>query len=181
MPWPLRRFLPTGSAVTDFPDTEVLLDRMAADLSGIGMTQADPVIIGIHTGGAWVADALAQRLTPAAPIGTIDISFYRDDFSRMGLHPQVKPSHLPVPVDNRVVILVDDVLHTGRTIRAAMNEIFDYGRPERIVLAVLATRPGRELPITPDVVGQVVDTLPPGGHIRLNGPDPLRLTLEITA
>ena len=62
-----------------------------------------------------------------------------------------------------------------------MNEIFDYGRPERIVLAVLATRPGRELPITPDVVGQVVDTLPPGGHIRLSGPDPLRLTLEITA
>ena len=167
--------------MADFPDVATLLDAMASDLEAMGIREANPVIIGIHTGGAWVAEALARRITPDAPFGTIDISFYRDDFSRMGLHPQVRPSHLPVPVDNRVVVLVDDVLHTGRTIRAAMNEIFDYGRPERIILAVLATRPGRELPIAPDVVGQVVETLPPGGHIRLSGPEPLRLSLETTA
>lgn len=154
---------------------------MADALRTIDLEALDPVVIGIHTGGAWVADALASRLALDAPSGTIDISFYRDDFSRIGLHPQIRPSHLPVPVDNRVVLLVDDVLHTGRTIRAAMNEIFDYGRPERIILAVLASRPGRELPIAPDVVGLAFDDLPPGGHLRLTGPDPLTLGIEVTA
>lgn len=161
-------------------NTEKLLDAMAASLRAMNLAALDPVVIGIHTGGAWVADALARRLELNAPSGSIDISFYRDDFSRIGLHPQVRPTHLPVAVDNRVVLLVDDVLHTGRTIRAAMNEIFDYGRPERIVLAVLASRPGRELPIAPDVVGHAFDTLPAGGHLRLSGPEPLKLSVEVT-
>ncbi len=116
-----------------------------------------PLIIGIHTGGAWLAERLRAALNPAPPLGTLDISFYRDDFSRVGLNPEVKASNLPVAVDNRDIILVDDVLHTGRTIRAALNEIFSYGRPERVCLAVLIERPGRELPIQADVVGQSLD------------------------
>ena len=116
-----------------------------------------PLIIGIHTGGAWLAERLQAALNPAPPLGTLDISFYRDDFSRVGLNPEVKASNLPVAVDNRDIILVDDVLHTGRTIRAALNEIFSYGRPERVCLAVLIERPGRELPIQADVVGRSLD------------------------
>lgn len=181
MQWPLPTSCPTGSAVTDTPETAQLLDRMADALRAMDIAALDPVVIGIHTGGVWVADALASRLALDGPLGTINISFYRDDFSRIGLHPQIRPSDLPVSVDNRVVLLVDDVLHTGRTIRAAMNELFDYGRPDRILLAVLATRPGRELPIAPDVVGHVFDALPAGGHLRLTGPDPLALRIEVTA
>ena len=116
-----------------------------------------PLIIGIHTGGAWLAERLQAAINPAPPLGTLDISFYRDDFSRVGLNPEVKASNLPVAVDNRDIILVDDVLHTGRTIRAALNEIFSYGRPERVCLAVLIERPGRELPIQADVVGRSLD------------------------
>ena len=115
---------------------------------------SEPILIGIHTGGAWLAQRLQAALDPSPPLGTLDISFYRDDFSRVGLNPEVRASDLPVAVNNRNIILVDDVLHTGRTIRAALNEIFSYGRPERVCLAVLIERPGRELPIQADVVGQ---------------------------
>jgi len=114
-------------------------------------------------------------------LGTLDISFYRDDFTRIGIHPEVKASELPVNIDERHVILSDDVLHTGRTIRAALNEIFDYGRPASITLAVLVDRNGRELPIQADVIGHPVG-LKKGEHIKLtsDAPDGLgRLTLEI--
>ena len=104
---------------------------------------SEPILIGIHTGGAWLAERLQAILNLPSPLGTLDISFYRDDFSRVGLNPEVKTSNLPVAVDDRDIILVDDVLHTGRTIRAALNEIFSYGRPERVCLAVLIERPGR--------------------------------------
>ncbi|HET9122697.1 MAG TPA: bifunctional pyr operon transcriptional regulator/uracil phosphoribosyltransferase PyrR, partial [Acidiferrobacteraceae bacterium] len=99
-------------------------------------------------------------------MGSLDISFYRDDFTQVGMHPEVKASHLPVPLDGRHVILVDDVLHTGRTIRAALNELFDYGRPASVILAVLVDRDGRELPIQADVRGRHI-SLPPGQHIKL--------------
>ncbi len=112
-----------------------------------------PLMIGIHTGGVWVADRLHRLLGLDEPLGILDISFYRDDFTRIGMHPQVRPSHLPVPVDDRHLILVDDVLQTGRTIRAALNVLFDYGRPASVILAALAERDGRQLPIEPNVVG----------------------------
>ncbi|HHH39030.1 MAG TPA: bifunctional pyr operon transcriptional regulator/uracil phosphoribosyltransferase PyrR [Sedimenticola sp.] len=136
----------------------------------------DPVMIGIHTGGAWLAERLHRLLDIRDPLGTLDISFYRDDFTRIGMNPEVKPSHIPFPVDDRHIVLVDDVLQTGRTIRAAMNEIFDYGRPASILLAVLVERSGRELPIQPGVVG-IRPPLGPEQHITLNGPDPLRLVI----
>jgi pyrimidine operon attenuation protein/uracil phosphoribosyltransferase len=136
----------------------------------------DPAIIGIHTGGAWIAEHLQQRLGIDEPTGLLDISFYRDDFTQIGVNPQVRPSQIPFDVDGRHIILVDDVLHTGRTIRAAMNEIFDYGRPATITLVTLIERAGRELPVQPDVIG-LSPPLAPGDHIKLNGPAPLSLEL----
>lgn len=135
-----------------------------------------PAIIGIHTGGAWIAELLNERLDLPEPVGQLDISFYRDDFTQIGVNPQVKPSQIPFDLDERNVVLIDDVLHTGRTIRAAMNELFDYGRPATITLVTLIERSGRELPIQPDVIG----LSPPLGltdHIKLNGPDPLSLEI----
>ena len=136
-------------------------------------------MVGIHTGGVWVASALHRLLDIKAPLGVLDISFYRDDFTRIGMNPEVRPSELPFSIDGRHIILVDDVLHTGRTIRAAMNELFDYGRPSSIVLAVLVERSGRELPIEADAVGLQL-TPGPGEHVKLHGPDPLRLETQIT-
>ena len=136
-----------------------------------------PLMIGIHTGGAWIASRLHTLLGLPDALGTLDISFYRDDFSRVGVNPTVKTSNLPVNVENRHVILVDDVLHTGRTIRAALNEIFDYGRPASVTLAVLLNRDGRELPIEAQVVGHHLK-LRKNQHIKLLGPEPLQLEIQ---
>jgi len=119
--------------------------------------QADDVyMIGIEQGGARVADALQERLeTMGCRVhrGNLDISFYRDDLDTIGPNPEVRPSHLPFDVTGKEIWLVDDVLYTGRTIRAALGEIFDYGRPACIRLAVLLDRGGRELPIAADYTG----------------------------
>ncbi len=155
-----------------------LLEKMATELQHYlrEMGIRRPLMIGIHTGGAWVAKRLHRMMGLEEPLGTLNISFYRDDFSRIGVHPQVKPSQLPVTVEDRHIILVDDVLQTGRTVRAALNEIFDYGRPASVTLVVLVDRPGRELPIQPTVAGTRLE-LKPHQQIKLEGPDPLRLTL----
>ena len=136
-----------------------------------------PIMIGIHTGGVWVAERLHRLLALSEPLGTLDISFYRDDFTRVGVNPTVKTSNLPVNIEDRHVLLVDDVLHTGRTIRAALNEIFDYGRPASVTLAVLLNRDGRELPIEAQVVGHRLK-LRKNQHIKLLGPDPLKLEIQ---
>jgi pyrimidine operon attenuation protein/uracil phosphoribosyltransferase len=141
------------------------------------MLKRDPLMVGIHTGGVWVAERLHQMLEFKEPLGTLYISFYRDDFTRIGMNPQVRTSHLPVNVENRHLILVDDVLHTGRTIRAALNEIFDYGRPASVMLACLIERGGRELPIEPQVVGEHVK-LGKNQHVKLLGPDKLELRIQ---
>lgn len=135
-----------------------------------------PLMIGVHTGGVWVAKRLHALLGIEAPLGTLNINFYRDDFTRIGMHPMVTPSDL-FSVDDRHVVLIDDVLHTGRTIRAALNEIFDYGRPASVTLGVLVERSGREIPVQADAIGQSLDL---AGHeyVKLRGPDPL--SLEIT-
>ena len=109
--------------------------------------QANTMLVGIHSGGVWIARRLRELLELPGEIGLIDVSFYRDDFGQKGLHPQVKPTSIPFTVEERPLILVDDVLYTGRTTRAAINELFDYGRPACVKLAVLADRGGRELPI----------------------------------
>jgi len=158
---------------------EALFERLDQDLRDL-LTQkeiSDPVMIGIHTGGVWVAKRLHSMLGIQQELGTMDISFYRDDFTRIGINPQVQPTSLPFSIDDQHIILVDDVLHTGRTIRAAMNELFDYGRPASIILVSLVERSGRELPIAASVVGKHLD-LEPDQHVKLTGPEPLKLEIQ---
>lgn len=165
--------------MSTLPHPTDLLNTMERDLRVL-LTQRkieQPYMIGIHTGGVWVAQALHQALQLQQPLGTLNITFYRDDFTTLGMHPQVQPSNLPFTIDDKHIILVDDVLQTGRTIRAAMNEIFDYGRPASIILACLADRSDRELPICADIIGAHLD-LPPRQHVKLSGPAPLRLKLQ---
>lgn len=158
-------------------DIPAVIERMANELSGQTRIDAQTVMVGIHTGGVWVAEALHQLLGIQEPLGALDISFYRDDFTRIGMNPQVKPSQLPFSLEDRHIILVDDVLHTGRTIRAAMNELFDYGRPASISLAVLVERDGRELPVEAQVTGIKIE-LAENEHVKLSGPEPLSLEVR---
>ncbi len=160
------------------PSVESLIDKLSQALTPYFSASSEPpVIVGIETGGAWIAERLQQRIAPDTEIGRLNISFYRDDFTRIGLHPTVKPSSLPTDIDDRSILLIDDVIHSGRTIRAAMNELFDYGRPKRIILAVLIDRGEREIPIWPDVVGATME-LEAGSHIKLEGPEPLKLLVK---
>jgi pyrimidine operon attenuation protein/uracil phosphoribosyltransferase len=136
-------------------------------------------LVGIHTGGVWLAERLHQALGIKLPLGTLDVSFYRDDFNKKGLRRNVKSSDIPFDIDGCDVIIVDDVLFTGRTIRAALNELFDYGRPARIRLAALVDRGGRELPISADFIGADV-TVAPGESIELTRDSQGRLALQLT-
>ncbi len=147
------------------PDPDVLIhqlaDRIRPSLS------AETVLVGMHTGGLWAAECMHPLLDAGMPHGSLDISFYRDDFEEKGLHDQIRPTHLPFEVEGRDILLVDDVLYTGRSVRAAMNALFDYGRPSRIRLAVLIDRLGdRQLPIAADYIGAGL-RVPSGKHIHL--------------
>ncbi|SFN80447.1 pyrimidine operon attenuation protein / uracil phosphoribosyltransferase [Nitrosospira briensis] len=137
------------------PDAEQLLANLIAQVRDD--LASSTAIVGIHTGGVWLAERLHQDLGLSLPLGTLDVSFYRDDFGQIGLHPQIRPSDIPFKVEGSHIILVDDVLYTGRTIRAAINELFDYGRPASIRLAALVDRGDRELPIAAQYVGKVLD------------------------
>ncbi len=165
--------------MTALLDMDQLLDDLEAGLrrklEERGVTA--PALIGIRTGGVWLADVMSKRLGLKEPWGELDISFYRDDFSRIGLNPKVKPSSLPFSTEDRDIILIDDVIMSGRTIRAAMNEIFDYGRPASIILATLVDLGARELPVQPDVTGRVL-ALQSHQRVKLRGPDPLHIELQ---
>src|SRR5258706_9142920 len=133
------------------PDAEQLLKALTEKMRpAVG---PETGLIGIHTGGVWIAERLHQALKLGAGLGALDVSFYRDDYDQRGLHRNVKRSEIPFEIDGRDLILVDDVLYTGRTIRAALNEIFDYGRPASVKLAALIDRGGRQLPIAAQFVG----------------------------
>jgi pyrimidine operon attenuation protein/uracil phosphoribosyltransferase len=160
------------------PDAEGLCEKLVAELRpGLGPKSA---MIGIHTGGAWLAERLHARLRLAEPLGLMDIAFYRDDYHAQGLHHDPKRTRIPFDVNGRDLLLVDDVLYTGRTVRAAMNELFDYGRPASISLVVLADRGGRQLPICAQHCGARVD-VPAGMRLRLKRDPQGRLTLELEA
>jgi len=137
------------------PDPERLVQEMAEAMRG--KLAKDAALVGIYTGGAWVAERLNRALAPGAALGLLAVTLHRDDFGRIGLHRESRRSQIPFPVDGREIVLVDDVLHTGRTIRAALNELFDFGRPRAVRLAVLADRGGRELPVAADFLGAKVD------------------------
>lgn len=161
------------------PDPVHLIPQMADALTRHLARHAidEPLFIGIRTGGVWVAQALLEQLGNDAALGILDVSFYRDDFTRNGLHPQVQPSELPFEIEDRHLVLIDDVLMSGRTVRAAMNELFDYGRPASISLVCLLDLDARELPIRPDVVGATL-SLAPGERVKLLGPAPLALEYQ---
>jgi pyrimidine operon attenuation protein/uracil phosphoribosyltransferase len=146
------------------PEAEDLLAVLTARIrQGIS---SDTAVVGIHTGGVWLAERLHKDLQLALPLGVLDVSFYRDDFGQIGLHPQIRPSDIPFKVEGSHIILVDDVLYTGRTIRAAINELFDYGRPASIRLAALIDRGGRELPIAAQYIGATLE-VPPAKMLAL--------------
>ena len=122
-------------------------------------------------------NALLKELDCQEPLGILNVSFYRDDFSRSGLHPQVRPSELPFDIEDQHLVLIDDVLMSGRTIRAALNELFDYGRPASVTLVCLLDLNARELPIRPDIVGATL-SLEQNQRVKLTGPEPLAIQLQ---
>ena len=133
------------------PGAEDLLAELAQQMRGA--IAFDARLVGIHSGGAWLAERLSAMLPGDHPFGTMDVSFYRDDYDKVGLKPKVRRTELPFDVDGARLVLIDDVLYTGRSVRAALNELFDYGRPAAVELAVLIDRGGRELPIEPTYCG----------------------------
>jgi pyrimidine operon attenuation protein/uracil phosphoribosyltransferase len=143
------------SAKLRLPDAEQAVNALAASMRA--SLAAGAQLVGIYSGGAWLAEHLAHTIGNDRPVGYIDVSFYRDDFAQKGLKTKVKRTELPFEVEGAHLVLVDDVLYTGRSVRAAINELFDFGRPARIELAVLIDRGGRELPIEATYVGARVE------------------------
>lgn len=137
------------------PDPEQLVRDLAERMRGV--ISPDAGLVGIYTGGAWVAERLHSQLGLVTPLGVLAVTLHRDDFGVRGLHREVRRSQIPFAVDDREVVLVDDVLHSGRTVRAALNELFDFGRPRAVRLAVLADRGGRQLPVSADYLGAQVE------------------------
>ena len=158
-------------------DAEALYAQLEQEVaSALGGTDR-LAIVGIYSGGAWLAERLARAMG-VADIGYVDVSFYRDDYAERGLSPEVKPSQIPFDVTGATILLVDDVLYTGRTTRAAINTLFDYGRPARVMLAALVDRGGRQLPVAADFVARNV-TLADDELLVLQQADDGRLTLTI--
>lgn len=159
-------------------DAEALY-KLLADRVKSGLANAENVaIVGIYSGGAWLAERLAAEMQLEDRLGFIDVSFYRDDYAERGLHAEVKPTQIPFDVEGATILLVDDVLYTGRTTRAAINELFDYGRPAKIMLAALIDRGGRELPIAADFVADTA-TLSDDQQLVLHHADDGRLSLTV--
>lgn len=158
------------------PDAEALLVGLADELRP--RVKPDMGMIGLYTGGALLAERLHPMLGLDTPLGLMDIAFYRDDYHKQGLHHDPKRTKIGFEVEGRDLLLVDDVLYTGRTVRAAMNELFDYGRPASITLVVLADRGGRQLPISAQVCGARIE-VEEGRRLRMKRDDAGRLRLEI--
>lgn len=158
----------------------VLLDQIR-DAYGAAAFAAPggPVLAGIYSGGAWLAERLARDLG-APGFGVVNVALHRDDYAKKGLHSQASPTSLPFEVSGAHIVLVDDVLYTGRTVRAALNELFDYGPPAAVELAVLADRGGRELPVAARFAGGTLD-VPPDATLVLARDDAATFTLRVEA
>jgi pyrimidine operon attenuation protein/uracil phosphoribosyltransferase len=162
--------------LTKLPDAESLCEKLAGELRP--HLKPTTAMIGLYTGGAWLAERLHKMLDMKSPLGLMDIAFYRDDYHAQGLHHDPKRTKIPFDVSGRDLLLVDDVLYTGRTVRAAMNELFDYGRPASISLVVLADRGGRQLPICAQHCGARVE-VPSGMRLRLKRGEAGKLHLAL--
>ncbi|MDB4899682.1 MAG: pyrR [Gemmatimonadetes bacterium] len=149
------------SIILDARAMDRMLRRMADEIVELNNGTDDLIIVGIQRRGvqlaARIVSSIRDREGTEVPSGALDITLYRDDLQTVGPRPVVGPTDLPWAIDDKHVVIVDDVLYTGRTIRAALDELADFGRPTRIALAVLIDRGGRELPIQPDVVGKTVE------------------------
>lgn len=166
---------------SNLPNAESLLHQLAQQV--IPLLQENTALVGIHSGGVWIMQRLiklleAQIKTLNIENGTLDVSFYRDDYAKRGLKPENRPSQIPFDVENKHIILIDDVFYTGRTTRAAMNELFDYGRPASITLLALVNRGGRELPIAPQIVAAEI-SLEKNQNLQLTQQDDGSLSLEL--
>jgi pyrimidine operon attenuation protein/uracil phosphoribosyltransferase len=160
------------------PDAERLCEQLVVELKPrIGPKTG---MVGLYTGGAWLAERLHSMLQIKQPLGLMDIAFYRDDYAARGLKHDPKRTKVPFDVNGCELLLVDDVLYSGRTVRAAMNELFDYGRPASISLVVLADRGGRQLPICAQYVGARVD-VPAGMRLTLKRAESGKLALALEA
>jgi pyrimidine operon attenuation protein/uracil phosphoribosyltransferase len=164
------------STAPQIPDAEATLVALAERMRGA--VAFDAAFVGIYSGGAWLAERLPALVPGKHPVGFIDVSFYRDDYSRTGLKGGAKRTELPFDVDGATIVLVDDVLYTGRSVRAAINELFDFGRPARIELAVLIDRGGRELPIEPTYCGARLTVARELSVVLSRADDRLRLSVE---
>jgi pyrimidine operon attenuation protein/uracil phosphoribosyltransferase len=156
--------MPSVTRLLDAPAMARAISRMASEVvERCGGTEG-LVLVGIQRRGAELAARIAALIAKSEgrpiPLGKLDITLYRDDLSAIGPRPVVGETTLPVEVEGKTVVIVDDVLYTGRTIRAALDELADFGRPRRILLCVLVDRGGRELPIQADIVGLTVTTTP---------------------
>ncbi len=161
-------------------DAEQLYTQLLSQVQS-SLAQADNLaIVGIRSGGAWLAERLAAALQLNERLGFIDVSFYRDDYAEKGLPAEVKPTQIPFDVEGATILLVDDVLYTGRTTRAAINELFDYGRPARIMLAALVDRGERELPIAADFVSATITLEGPAQQLVLQRAADGRFSFTVT-
>ncbi len=170
------------SSSVQLPNAEELLNVLAQKLQPL--LKKDSALVGIHSGGVWLLERLLVLLKDtvdanAVEHGTLDVSFYRDDYAQRGLKAENRPSQISFDVEGKHIILIDDVFYTGRTTRAAMNELFDYGRPASISLAALVNRGGRELPIAPQIVAADIP-LDASQHLQLTKLADGRLALELT-
>lgn len=160
--------------VIDATEAAALLGHLADEIHDTVPAEASLVLVGIQRRGVELADRIAElledRRSQPTPTGSLDITLYRDDFNQIGPRPLIGTTDLPDDITDRHVVIVDDVLHTGRTIRAALNELADFGRPSRVELCVLIDRGGRELPIQPDYVGRRF-VVRPGSEISVRVPE----------
>jgi pyrimidine operon attenuation protein/uracil phosphoribosyltransferase len=151
-------------------DIEQVLDRIALQILERNLKTKEIIIVGIHTGGVFLADRIQRIIEEREKVnilsGSLDITLYRDDWSRISQNPIVKKTDIPFEIEGKTLVLVDDVIYTGRTTRAALDAVMDFGRPSSIQLAVLIDRGGRELPIQPDFNGMEIE-VKPNQHIQV--------------
>ncbi len=153
-----------GRVIMEAGDVQAALERLSAEIIESSRDPRRLALVGIHTGGVFLAQRIARiiagRLGAPVPLGSLDITLYRDDWTRLHTQPVLKGTNLPFRIDDLEVVLIDDVLFTGRTVRAALDALIDYGRPMRVQVAVLVDRDHRELPICSQFVGIALDTRP---------------------
>ncbi len=143
------------------------------------LDKANTLMVGVHTGGYWLAETLHAELGFKQPLAALSTTLQRDDFATAGLHKQKQPTRLPMSLQGLNVLLVDDILHTGRSVRAALNELFEYGRPASVKLAVLADRGGRQLPFTADYCGGTMNVPDEQALVLLKTDAGLSLNFEV--